>query len=712
MSRDDRKGRDREGHKHSEKDRDQDRGDRGDRDRHRDRDRSERHREKERERERERERARERDREKLREKEREQERERERERERGRDRDRDRPPRDRDRDRNHDRGGGRGGGRDGGFPHRSRSRDGGPHYRRSTWRSDNRKPYRFDSPPRLDETEDATATAAAAFAAVPGAAAAISGVLTAGASALTALPTATTRTVTATGGVTPVVPGATLVQLDPATTKAARELYIGNLPPNVEVPQLLEFLNAAMAAVGGGVLPGPPAVKAWRSSDGHYAFVEFRTMEEASNAMQLNGLSCLGFNLRIGRPKTYPMELQHIVPAPTIPLLHPAGAVAGAAVSQITQAAPLPFGEVATVAVNPKAALEAAQAAAKAAQNQNGVEGPAQPDRLCVLGLPSTMPEEKIRQLVETFGPLKTFHVLKKDTDDSQLVCVIEYCDTDSQQQAMEILHTNSPYRVVTAEQAINDGAVSSFLKETISTAGSRSAPALLKPQVCTRVLVLHNIVTPQDLQDDDEYADIVEDIRIECEECGGRVVEVQVPRVCQDPCLDPRHIHDVDDMLQNPENGEATSSSGIAVKREEGGAVSGSGADAVKYEHGVKRQVKDEKLEKNDEADEMVTQEMILEALEGRTKVLPPMVGYAYVAFVDCEASANARKALNGRKFSGRVVEAHYFSELKFLQRAFSSPTPNFYKGHSCLHSPALAALVRNLKEEAAATAEERGTS
>lgn len=27
----------------------------------------------------------------------------------------------------------------------------------------------------------------------------------------------------------------------------------------------------------------------------------------------------------------------------------------------------------------------------------------------------------QIRQLVETFGPLKTFHVLKKDTDDSQV---------------------------------------------------------------------------------------------------------------------------------------------------------------------------------------------------------------------------------------------------------------------------------------------------
>lgn len=146
-------------------------------------------------------------------------------------------------------------------------------------------------------------------------------------------------------------------------------------------------------------------------------------------------------------------------------------------------------------------------------------------------------------------------------------------------------------------------------------------------------------------LQDDDEYADIVEDIRIECEECGGRVVEVQVPRICQDPCLDPRHIHDPDDLPQNSGDDDSSSSaSAVGVKREEAEGGSGREAEKVKSEQDAKAAVKDEKADKN-VADEIVTQEMILEALEGKTKVMPPMVGYAYVAFIDCEASANARK-------------------------------------------------------------------
>jgi hypothetical protein len=51
--------------------------------------------------------------------------------------------------------------------------------------------------------------------------------------------------------------------------------------------------------------PGEPVLSAWISSDGHYAFVEFRTSEEANNGFQLNNLNILGQPLKVGRPKTY-----------------------------------------------------------------------------------------------------------------------------------------------------------------------------------------------------------------------------------------------------------------------------------------------------------------------------------------------------------------------------------------------------------------------
>lgn len=418
MPRDDRKARERHRERDRERDRDRDRErDRererererpSDRDRIRDRDRE---RERERERDRERERERERDRERAREKERLLRREKDRtpRSSRGGSGGRDRRSRSREKDRragSSGRGGGSssywgggpgGGGRRGGGGNSSWQRGGGVN--NSGLSSSTRKAYRFDSPPREDGSDAAgtgtsaglgvasATSAAAALAAIPRAAAALSSVLAAGGSAaltspLGASPLATSSvgtigSVSATASAGAVCPS--LLQLDPAATKAARELYVGNLPPNVEVPQLLEFLNAAMAAVGGALLPGPPAVKAWRSSDGHYAFVEFRTMEEASNAMQLNGLNCMGFNLRIGRPKTYPLELQHIVPPPTIPLLHPSGNVAGVVANAIAgSGATGPSslgGGVGSVALDPRAALAAAQAAAGQAASPSETKG-------------------------------------------------------------------------------------------------------------------------------------------------------------------------------------------------------------------------------------------------------------------------------------------------------------------------------------------------
>jgi splicing factor U2AF 65 kDa subunit len=77
--------------------------------------------------------------------------------------------------------------------------------------------------------------------------------------------------------------------------KASRELYIGNLPPALDVNQLIDFFNAAMLTLKASSIPGNPVSRAWIASDGHFAFVEFRTIEEATIGLQLNGLNCMGY---------------------------------------------------------------------------------------------------------------------------------------------------------------------------------------------------------------------------------------------------------------------------------------------------------------------------------------------------------------------------------------------------------------------------------
>ena len=82
--------------------------------------------------------------------------------------------------------------------------------------------------------------------------------------------------------------------------------YVGNLPPGITVPQLTEFLNGAMKQMGISKDGQNSVITAWVAPDGHFAFAEVRTIEEANAAMlHLNGVQCGQFALRIGRPKGY-----------------------------------------------------------------------------------------------------------------------------------------------------------------------------------------------------------------------------------------------------------------------------------------------------------------------------------------------------------------------------------------------------------------------
>ena len=50
--------------------------------------------------------------------------------------------------------------------------------------------------------------------------------------------------------------------------------------------------------------PGDSIVGAWISPDGHYAFVEFRTVNEATNGLiALGNVAIYGKTLKVGRPK-------------------------------------------------------------------------------------------------------------------------------------------------------------------------------------------------------------------------------------------------------------------------------------------------------------------------------------------------------------------------------------------------------------------------
>ena len=68
---------------------------------------------------------------------------------------------------------------------------------------------------------------------------------------------------------------------------------------------LIDVVNEAMLSLNIIEEPGNPVVSAWISSDGHYAFVEFRTADEANHGFKLQAMNIQGSEIKIGRPKAY-----------------------------------------------------------------------------------------------------------------------------------------------------------------------------------------------------------------------------------------------------------------------------------------------------------------------------------------------------------------------------------------------------------------------
>jgi splicing factor U2AF subunit len=78
-------------------------------------------------------------------------------------------------------------------------------------------------------------------------------------------------------------------------SKVDRKLYIGNIPQNITPQSLTDLLNGALRKMSVNIdPPGDSISSCWISTDGTYAFAEFRTAEEANNGFALNNIAIHG----------------------------------------------------------------------------------------------------------------------------------------------------------------------------------------------------------------------------------------------------------------------------------------------------------------------------------------------------------------------------------------------------------------------------------
>ena len=225
---------------------------------------------------------------------------------------------------------------------------------------------------------------------------------------------------------------ANLQAIEIEKAKMAKELFIGNIPPEVPILRMIESLNEILVTLGANILPGNPIVTGWLSTDSQYCFIEFRTVQECHNGLRLNGYNFMGCPLKVGRPRGYnaPLQLEE-------------------------------FHGTAEMALSVPVALADATSE----------------ERLCLCGIPKSTSEVDIKRTLEFFGPLSFFQVLPGN---SCQCCLFEFSRLKSQKTFLSAVPSLSLGSVAALrpEEAIAQGFLSMAAEPMRESFGRRSLPS------------------------------------------------------------------------------------------------------------------------------------------------------------------------------------------------------------------------------------------
>lgn len=286
-----------------------------------------------------------------------------------------------------------------------------------------------------------------------------------------------------------VVPGAAIAAQFPMAgghvARQARRLYVGGIPFGATEQNMMEFFNAQMRTAGLSQAPGDPILAVQINMDKNFAFLEFRSVDETSQALAFDGIQFMGQSLKIRRPSDYK---------------------------------PLPGNDEAT----PRLHL-------------SGIVSTVVQDsahKIFVGGLPNYLNDDQVKELLTAFGPLRAFNLVKDQTTGlSKGYAFCEYVDPQITDQAIAGLHGMQlgEKKLIVQRAAVGSKAALQA-PVTIQVPGAQQALQNLKDTRPTEVLCLLNMVTVEELAEDEEYEDIVQDIKEECQKYGA-VKSIEVPR-------------------------------------------------------------------------------------------------------------------------------------------------------------------------------------
>ena len=281
--------------------------------------------------------------------------------------------------------------------------------------------------------------------------------------------------------------------------KPARELYIGNLPPGVTIPQLTQFLNTTLKNLGVCDEKGT-VMSCWINEGGHFAFVEFRTIEESNSAMiYLSGMQIGQFQLKVGRPKTM---------GPGGPPMPPS------LLESLNMSLPIP-------------------------SNIPGYTGISTTNTdtsnvVLMTNLPAAISEEQVRELISPFGEINALNLMM-DPKGSTKSAAFEFVNSSATESVIVGLNglPLGPMKLALSRVPATMAAALLVPASKSSTTTPKSDPSnigILKTIPPTTVLRMSNMVSDADLEDDQSFNELQEDISDECNSHGS-VRSIIIPR-------------------------------------------------------------------------------------------------------------------------------------------------------------------------------------
>ncbi|KAF8202513.1 hypothetical protein BJ912DRAFT_945039 [Pholiota molesta] len=277
---------------------------------------------------------------------------------------------------------------------------------------------------------------------------------------------------------------------NPNLSRQSRRLYIGSITPDVNEQNLADFFNSKMIEMNIGTGgPGNPVLAVQCNYEKNYAFVEFRSAEDATAAMAFDGIIFINGPLKIRRPKDYGgMEMAS-------PGVHVPGVVSTNVPDSI--------------------------------------------NKVFVGGLPPYLNEENVMELLKSFGELKAFNLVRENgTGASKGFAFFEYVDagvTDVAIQSLNGMELGDRYLVVQrASVGAKPGTPGLLPNPNLPydqfEIPRPIMPAGKDPTTDARILLMLNMVTTEDLVDDADYGDLYEDVKEECSNYGT-VEDLRIPR-------------------------------------------------------------------------------------------------------------------------------------------------------------------------------------